>query len=930
MTELVNPVDPVSVSGARRVMRFGPFHLCPLERVLVEDGQKVQLGDRAFDILATLIERAGEVVSKEELIARAWPRRVVEEVNLRIHIAALRRALGDGKAGERYIVNIIGRGYVFVAKVGHEFVYVSSPGTRTHRLPSQLTHLVGRDTETETIADLVSKQRFVTLVGAGGVGKSVLALAAAAACAPSFPDGATFVDLTTVSDPALVTMAVATAIGISVDACNPVPALVRYLQNKRMLVVIDNCEHLISAAAKAIEILLRSDDRLHVLATSREPLRIAGEWQHRVLPLDTPLPRQRLDVDSAAQISSIELFVERARSADQSFELSEENVDIVTTICHQLDGIPLAIELTAARIGQLSISDLATRLKDQFLWDSIGRRSGIPHHQTLRATLDWSYTLLSHSEQVVLHRLSIIRGSFSFGFGLGICARDGLSEEEAASCILNLVDRSLITVDGSGTQILHRLLYTTRTYAFDKLMKSTDAAPSYRWHCQQVGRLMRQAELDWTSLNRTEWLNAYEFVLEDIRAALDWSLGCSGDIILGAQVTASAIPFGYQLALTEEFRDRAKQALLGLSQCEVTDPALESHLKAALSTLTSHLGDTNERVRPSFETAVPVGPLAQQTNFLVSRTIGCVESGEYERALQSSRQLSDWAESAKDPAAILVSRRLRSQAEHFRGNHSAARRLAEWVLDSHATVAPLCYISMPVDHRVSMRIVLARVLWIEGFPNQAKEMAARAVEYAESDNAFSLCQALAIAACPIAFWRGDGEEARQLTTRLIEHASRYRLDRWRRYGEGYAQAAVGQSLDGSSKSQSCTSTNDRLIAHTVLTFGRPDGNVPEAALEDFTPGWCCSELRRRMARRLAAAPGGRPKAEALLLQSLEVAEGQNALAWQLRLAVDLALLWRNTNRAVEGRRVLDGVYHQFTEGHETHDLLHAKSVLSSL
>ena len=930
MTELANPVDPATVAGARRVMRFGPFHLCLLERVLVEDGRQIQLGDRAFDILATLIEQAGKLVSKEELIARAWPRRVVEEVNLRIHIAALRRALGDGKAGERYIVNIIGRGYVFVAKVGYEYVYVSSPGAPPHRLPSQLTHLVGRARETEALSDLVSKQRLVTLVGPGGVGKSVLALAAATACAHSFPDGSTFVDLTTVSDPALVTMAVATAIGLSVQACNPEPALIRYLQNKRTLVVIDNCEHLISAAARTIEILLRSGDRLHVLATSREPLRTAGEWQHRVLPLDTPPPRQPLDLKSAVQIASIELFVERARGADQSFELDETTVDIVTTICRRLDGIPLAIELAAARIGQLSISDLATRLKDQFFWDVIGRRTGIAHHQTLRATLDWSYALLSHSEQVVLQRLAIIRGSFSFGFGLGICARDGLSEEEVAACILSLVDRSLITIDGSGTQILHRLLFTTRTYAFDKLMKSTDAAPSYRWHCQQVGRLLRQAELDWTALSRAEWLKAYEFALEDIRAALDWSLGCSGDIVLGAHVTASAIPFGYQLALTEEFRDRARQALFGLSQHGVNDAALKAHLQAALSTLTSHLGDANQQVRPTFETALPAGPLAQQTNFLVSRTIGCVESGEYERALQSARQLSDWAESAKDPAAMLVSRRLRSQAEHFRGNHSVARQLAEWVLDSHATVAPLCYISMPVDHRVSMRIILARVLWIVGFPNQAKEMATRAVSYAESDNAFSLCQALALAACPIAFWRGDGEDSRKLTTRLIEHAARYRLDGWRRYGERYAQAGEGKSLDGSLKSRFAISANDRLIAHTILTFGRPDESVSEVTKEEFTPGWCCAELQRLMARRLTSAPGGQTKAEALLLRSLEIAEGQNALAWQLRIAVDLALLWRDSHRASEGRRVLGSVYRQFTEGHETQDLLRAKSVLSSL
>lgn len=929
MTELPTPVLP-GVSSARRVARFGPFQLMPTERVLLEDARQIPLGDRAFDILTTLVEHAGNVVSKEELIARAWPRRVVEEVNLRIHIAALRRALGDGKAGERYIVNIIGRGYVFVAKVAAELVDVSLPSAPTHRLPSHVTHLVGRKRELETISQLTCERRLVTLVGAGGVGKSALALAASTSCAHAFPDGANFVDLTTVSDPALVAIALATAIGLSVQASDPVPALVRYLRNKRMLLVIDNCEHLISAAASTIEALLRRNHLLHVLATSREPLRIEGEWQHRVLPLDTPQAGQKLCLRSAAKVPSIELFMERARGADQTFELNNSNLDMVASICHQLDGIPLAIELAAARLGQMSINHLSIRLQDQFVWDSIGRRAGVTHHQTLRATLDWSYALLSVTEQVVLQRLAIIRGRFNFAFGLGVCARDGLTEEEAARCILSLVDRSLITVDAGGTQVLHRLLYTTRTYAFEKLLKSTDAAPSYHWHSQQIGRLMRQAELDWTAMSRDEWLRAYEFALEDIRAALDWSLGCSGDVLLGASLTASSIPFGFQLALTEEFRDRAEQALSALLRLDVSDAAIEARLRNALLELSKHLGDTGERARPALPASIPSGPLAQQTSFLVSKAIGLVECGDYERALQAARQLSAWAESVKDPTAVLVGRRLQAQTEHFRGNHTMARQLAEWVLDSFVNVAPLCYISMPVDHRVSMRIILSRVLWLEGMPDQAKEMAGRAVAYAEADNAFSLCQALALAACPVAFWRGDREDAAAITTRLIEHAIRYRLDGWRQYGERYARAAEG-ILDSSTWLEAISPAPGGLITHTVLTFGQPIMMAPDRPHHHLPPdSWCSSELLRLKARLGGSSPVGGKKAEAMLVRSLKIAEKQSALSWQLRTASDLASLWRDTRRAPEGRNLLTSVYRQYTEGHDTHDLCAAREILGTL
>ena len=589
MTEHLTAVG-LAVGRTRPSFRFGPFQLMLTERVLAENGRQVLLGDRAFDILAMLVENAGRIISKEDLIARAWPQRVVEEVNLRIHVAALRRVLGDGKAGERYIVNIIGRGYAFVAKVVPDSIDAALPPAATSGLPSRLTHLVGRDREIAAIVHLVCQRRLVTLVGTGGVGKSTLALSAAAACVDTFSSGAIFVDLTTVSDPALVPIAIATALGLSVQASDPAPALVRYLQNKHILLVIDNCEHVISTAASTIEALLRNNNQVHILATSREPLRIDGELQHRVLPLETTLPDRKLDLESAAQVASIELFVERARSADQTFELTDSNLRMVTSICHQLDGIPLAIELAAARMGQMSLNHLTIRLKDQFLWDSIGRRTGAAHHQTLRATLDWSYSLLSPTEQVALQRLSIIRGSFNFGFGLGICAQDGLDEDDAARSILSLVDRSLINVDVSGSQILHRLLFTTRTYAFDRLIKSPDAGPSHQWHCVQVGRLMRQAELDWTAMSRDDWVKAYAFALEDVRAALNWSLGCSGDIRLGASVTASAIPFGYQLALTEEFRDRAEQALAALSQLEDRDLAVETRLSSALVSLSRPQG----------------------------------------------------------------------------------------------------------------------------------------------------------------------------------------------------------------------------------------------------------------------------------------------------------------------------------------------------
>ena len=325
-------------------------------RILLEGDRQVRLSSRAFDVLLALMDRAGEVVDKRDLIAAVWPNTVVEETNLRVHITTLRRALGDQESDGRYIVNVPGRGYSFAGTLTREAdeaapLQAAVPRERSSTLPASLTRMVGRDPILTTLVEVVPVRRLVTLVGVGGVGKSTLALEVAKRLSGEFPDGAHFIHLAVIANSALVMATVATELGLTLSNEDPPASLTAFLKQKRVLLVLDNCEHVIGAVAQLAETLLRGTDRLSILATSREPLGAEGEWQTRLQPLDVPPP----DCTSAVQArrySAVEVFVERAATRGNTFTLTDANARFLCEICRRLDGIPLAIELVAARVDR--------------------------------------------------------------------------------------------------------------------------------------------------------------------------------------------------------------------------------------------------------------------------------------------------------------------------------------------------------------------------------------------------------------------------------------------------------------------------------------------------------------------------------------------------------------------------------------------------
>jgi len=913
--------------------------------LLLESGKVVKLGARAFDLLTLLLERAGQVVSKEELISHVWPTTVVEEINLRVHVAAVRRALGDGQGGNRYIVNAAGRGYSFVAKVTaerDESPIKTDPhaaASPNHNLPSSLTRMVGRSHEVQALVRLARSQRFLTIVGAAGVGKSTVALAVARELLNDFPDGIWFVDLAAISSAALIPSSFATALGLAISASSPLQDLGAFLKDRTALLLLDNCEHLVEELALVTEQLLKGSPTLHVLATSREPLNAEGEWQYRISPLAVPKEEStEVTAEFAREHSAVELFVERAITGEQGFELTDENAAIVAQICRALDGLPLAIELAAARLGHLGIHELAVRVDDQVSRGAPGRRTAASRHQTLRATLDWSFDLLNPTEQIVLQRLAVFNGAFTMESAVGLAAPNGLDPQDALNAAVGLADKSLITTDVSGTTVRHRLLNTTRAYAFEKLAQTEDFASIYRWHAEQILKLMRQAELGWETMPRAEWVASFGYAIDDVRSALDWAFSSDGDAFLGAALTAVSVPFGLQLMLVQEFHARVEHALYWIRARTTPHPEIEGRLRMTLATLSQNM--QRPRTAQQAEDALAADPVELigspklQVAPLLRKTIFQIEAADYEGAVNTAARLANVARKTGDPLAVLISDRVAAQAHHFCGNHRIARTYAERVLDHPAKAIPLAYIPVQVDRRVWMRIVLARILWMEGSADQAVAVSAEALELASSDSPFAVCQSLALAACPIAFWRGDKVEEQEHVARLLREADRYRLDYWRMYGEWYQRAlavpseAPNQKREHLAPSTSSPMTAPRgLLLDTMLTIAPALSGID--ARSSNASGWSAPEALRVQAQgvlRDSSFDGDGP-AEEILRRSLKTAEHQNALAWTLRTAISLGALWSEKGRKAEARSLVSDVRARFSEGFSTRDLREAASFL---
>ena len=447
---------------------FGPFRILPHARRLERDGVRAQLGSRAFDILCILISRQGEVVSKAELMEKAWSGLTVEESSLRFHIAQLRRVLGGGQGGKSYVTNVAGRGYCFVAPVGSCGVAAKARRYPWMKRPIPIflprpTRIIGREKDVRALAEHLVTRRFVTLRGPGGIGKTTLAVDLAHGVAGQFRDGVRFLDLGSLKEPNLVAVAAASALGLLIPVGDPTPRLVESLHDRQILLVLDSCEHVIEAVSRLAEQIYQHAPGVSLLATSRESLDAEGESVFELASLGVP-PDNVASEAELGKYSSTRLFMECAVAAGYSAPVTDADAEIVARICRKLDGMPLAIELVASRLSAHGLLEIDELIEGRLRLAWRGRRTAPLRHQSLSAALDWSYQLIAPEERTLLEYLSIFPGPFTLQ-GAARSAGD-LDDPDAVLIRLEqLVTKSLVASRPRSAQTSFRLLETTRAYA---------------------------------------------------------------------------------------------------------------------------------------------------------------------------------------------------------------------------------------------------------------------------------------------------------------------------------------------------------------------------------------------------------------------------------------------------------------------------------
>ncbi len=450
---------------------FGPYVFDVRQRLVMQGEKALRVGSRALDILQVLIGQAGSIVSKNSLMAQVWPDSIVEDINLRVQVAALRRALKDGQNGQRYIETIPLRGYCFVARV--EQVNANPQITvPKHNLPARLTSVIGRDEVVGRIVRQLPGGRLMTLVGPGGIGKTTVACRVAESLLRHYPDGAWLIDFSVLDEPQRVAAQMASALGLGTDLS--LADLARTLAGRRALLIFDGCEHQLESSRRWAETLLPTCAHLSILVTSRQALQARGESVLRLPALTIASPGTR----DAMACSAMQLFVRRAQASRQGFVLREQDVARVADICRRLDGIPLAIELAAARIDVFGLTGLQAQLDKGFHLAGLGRRTSVERHQSFQACLDWSFERLSLHEQTLLQRIAVFGSAFTRAAAIEVCSCVSLNAERIARTLEQLVDKSLLSISQGSNTLRYDLLRTTRFYALEKLQASGDA-PTY-------------------------------------------------------------------------------------------------------------------------------------------------------------------------------------------------------------------------------------------------------------------------------------------------------------------------------------------------------------------------------------------------------------------------------------------------------------------
>ncbi|MFK4525256.1 putative ATPase/DNA-binding winged helix-turn-helix (wHTH) protein [Bradyrhizobium japonicum] len=939
-------------SGTTEIVMFGPFRLSLAERSLMRGDTVIAVGGRALDILFALIEQAGHVVGKRDLINRVWPDSIAEEANLRVHIANLRKVIGDSQNGARYIANVPGRGYCFVAPVRRIEVtqndsrQTSGAGASPRlRLPTR-PHIIGREETVAALSEMLASRRFVSIVGPGGMGKTTVALAVAHAMRDSFDGAVCFIDFGALTDAALVVPTVASGVGCFVQAPDPTLGLLAFLADKRLCLVLDNCEHVIDATAELAARLFEEAPLVHLLTTTREALRVAGENVHFLLPLEGPPDKVHASVAEVLAAPAAQLFLHRAAAGGHRVELTSADAQLVADICHRLDGIALAIEIAASRVGAYGVRGISDLLDSPFklLWQ--GQRNAIPRHKTLLAMLNWSYDLLSQDEQKVLRALSVFSGVFT------VEAAQYLMEDDrgalaTAEALASLVDKSLVSIVSFDGQTYYRVLDTTRAYASAKLLASGEERDVAKRHA-----LYYMSFLATLNADRAADQSAGVYI-GNVRAALAWSVSPHGDACIGVELAASAAPLFLRVSLLDECQSWCRCALALLvvgARGTLQELALQKALAVSLMFTRGNTLEVRETIERGLSVAESLGDIEYQLHFLTGLNLFLTRRGDFIAALTVAKRNAAVA-AGGGAASVARAEWMLGATTHMVGDQVAARRHCERGFELATILDATSVNYFGYDHRVRARVALARTLWLRGFPEQAIKAARQAIdEGAMSDHPVTLCISL-LYVTYVFFWCGDLKTAEQLLERALAHTLKHSLPTYHAVGfamKGELMVLSGSWADGVELLRTAVpalladdhhvvaTAASRALAEGLARCGKSDeaqAVIAEAVARTEQVGGTFELpdlLRAQGEILLANCQSEIEAAEDPLVRSLDLARRQSALGWELRSSIALARLFIARGSPSRARAVLIGAYEQFTEGYETTDLRTARALIDQL
>jgi predicted ATPase/DNA-binding winged helix-turn-helix (wHTH) protein len=931
---------------------FGPFRLVPSQQILLNGDRPVKLGGRALDILHLLVRRAGEEISKDDLIAFAWPKVHVDEHNLKVHISSLRRALGDTLQQATYLATVVGHGYQFVAQVHTERIGIADlpDGEDVEWSLPDASALIGRQRDVEGVARALDFARLVTLVGPGGVGKTSLAIAVAHARREAFPDGIHFADLAATNDPALVPHILAKCLGIRGHGTDVTSIVADYLQDRRVLLIMDNCEHLLHGVATVALRLIEANTDSRFLVTSRAPLGVIGENTQRVEPLAFP---RRTDVRSASEVlaySAVALFVLRALETAE-YQVADGEAPVIAQLCEALDGLPLAIEIVAAKLDQFTLAELLESVSCRLREIQNQDNAAHSRHLTLWATLDWSYQLLSRDEATIFRLLSVFAGSFEWTDVAGVARVAEYDPHQTTIALGGLVSKSLLSAEISGEELRYRFLETTRHYAAERLLQDRMAQSAQRQHAHIILARFAKSEAEWASVDDRIWRARYDAWIADLRKALDWCFSGGGDASLGVHLALSGIRLWNEQSSIFEQLFQVERAL---KHCvSLTDaPRRMAMLASSRAWCMAFGGQLHAATDDAWISALHFAELSndpvQRLSVMCGMALFLVATGRNEQAISLLDDVIRIATQAGDRASLFDGERLRAMAEVRRGNLLVGQpKLAQLAEDLSRGMPQSKLVRYQVQSYVSIHGMLALSTWLTGQPKRALGMAeAMVLETSQNGHLMGQSRALALCALPLALWSGHLDEFERYSRILGNNLDRGHIALWSGLHRFYAAVTLHARGDLSAVDEMRVAVDDLVrdrflerapmylgvVAEALFERGRSaeaEETVESAlTLQRATKeNWNRPELLRVKAQ-ITGVLGQRNRSEATLKRAREDAIAIGARTLELRIVNDMAQQAISGGDNETAVRLLVPLYEAFQERDCIADLKNSARLLS--